>query len=124
MQVTHGCIRLFPEDIAELYSMVPVHTKVDLVDQTTKVGWSRGALFVERQAPLEGTDNPAHLDPAELDRVIKAATAGRETTVDWGMARLVFQQATSVPVRIGERVLQRPPVTEPAVTQELTSAAW
>jgi len=124
MQVTHGCIRLFPEDIAELYTMVPVNTKVNLVDQTTKVGWSRGALFVERQAPLEGTDNPAHLDPAELDRVVKAATAGLESTVDWETARVVFQQATGVPVRIGERALQRPPVTEPAVAQELTSAAW
>jgi len=124
MQVTHGCIRLFPEDIAELYTMVPVNTKVNLVDQTTKVGWSRGALFVERQAPLEGTDNPAHLDPAELDRVVKAATAGLESTVDWETARVVFQQATGVPVRIGERVLQRPPATEPAVAQELTSAAW
>jgi L,D-transpeptidase ErfK/SrfK len=124
MQVTHGCIRLFPEDIAELYSMVPVNTKVNLVDQTTKVGWSRGALFIERQPPLEGTDNPAHLDPAELDRAVKAATAGLQSTVDWETARVVFQQATGVPVRIGERVLQRPPVTEPAVAQELTSAAW
>jgi L,D-transpeptidase ErfK/SrfK len=124
MQVTHGCIRLFPEDIAELYSMVPVNTKVNLVDQTTKVGWSRGALFIERQPPLEGTDNPAHLDPAELDRAVKAATAGLQSTVDWETARVVFQQATGVPVRVGERVLQRPPVTEPAVAQELTSAAW
>jgi L,D-transpeptidase ErfK/SrfK len=124
MQVTSGCIRLFPEDIAELYTMIPVNTKVNLVDQTTKVGWSRGSLFVERQAPLEGTDNPAHMDPAELDRVVKAATTGLESTIDWETARLVFQQATSVPVQIGERVLQRPPVTEPAVGQELTSAAW
>jgi L,D-transpeptidase ErfK/SrfK len=124
MQVTHGCIRLFPEDIAELYTMVPVNTKVNLVDQTTKVGWSRGTLFVERQAPLEGTDNPAHLDPAELDRVVKAATAGLESTVDWETARLVFQQANGVPVRIGERTLPRPPVAEPAVAQELTSATW
>jgi L,D-transpeptidase ErfK/SrfK len=122
MQVTHGCIRLFPEDIAELYSLVPVNTKVNLVDQTTKVGWSRGGLFIERQAPLEGTGNPAHLDPAEFERVVKAAMAGRESTVDWNMARAVFQQATSVPVRIGEHVLPRPPAVEPTVAQELSSA--
>jgi L,D-transpeptidase ErfK/SrfK len=115
MQVTHGCIRLFPEDIAELYTMIPVNTKVNLVDQTTKVGWSRGSLFVERQAPLEGTDNPAHMDLAELDRVVKAATAGLESTIDWETARLVFQQATSVPVKIGERQYSRvPPAPAPA----------
>ena len=50
--------------------------KVNLIDQTTKVGWSRGTLYLERQAPLEGTQNPTHLDPAELDRAVQVATAG------------------------------------------------
>jgi L,D-transpeptidase ErfK/SrfK len=122
MQVTHGCIRMFPEDIAEFYTMVPVQTKVNLVDQTTKVGWSRGTLFVERQSPLEGTDNPAHMDPAELDRVVQAALTGRAASVDWDTARVAFQQATSVPVRIGTQDFSRvpagtvPPVDEPVST--------
>jgi L,D-transpeptidase ErfK/SrfK len=126
MQVTHGCIRMFPEDIAEFYTMVPVQTKVNLVDQTTKVGWSRGTLFVERQAPLEGTDNPAHMDPAELDRVVQAALTGRAASVDWDTARLAFQQATSVPVRIGTQDFSRapagtvPPIDEPVSTVEMT----
>ena len=81
MQVTHGCIRMYPEDIAELFALVPVNTKVNLVDQTTKVGWSRGTLFVERQAPLEGTSDPAHADPAEMTRLIEAATSGKRAAV-------------------------------------------
>ena len=109
MQVTHGCIRMFPEDIAEFFTMVPVNTQVNLLDQTTKVGWSRGTLYLERQAPLEGTENPAHLDPAELDRAIAAATAGLDVTIDWDTARQAFQQMTGVPVPIGERNFTRPP---------------
>jgi hypothetical protein len=89
--------------------MIPVNTKVNLIDQTTKVGWSRGTLFIERQAPLEGTDNPSHMDPAELDRVLKAATAGVDVSIDWDTARLAFQQASSVPVRVGERNFSRMP---------------
>ncbi len=54
MQVTHGCIRMFPEDIAELYGMVPVNTKVNLVDQPTKLGWHRGTLYIERQPAARG----------------------------------------------------------------------
>ncbi len=103
MQVTHGCIRMFPEDIAEFFTMVPVNTKVNLVDQTTKVGWTRGMLFVERQSPLEGTGDPNHLDPAELNRRVAAATQGLDVTVDWATAQQAFQQASSVPVRIGTR---------------------
>ncbi|MGL6224578.1 MAG: L,D-transpeptidase family protein, partial [Steroidobacteraceae bacterium] len=113
MQVTHGCIRMFPEDIAEFYTMIPVNTKVNLVDQTTKVGWSRGTLFVERQAPLEGTDNPAHMDPAELSRALQAATAGLAADVDWDTAKLAFQQASGVPVRVGERNFSRVPAPVP-----------
>jgi L,D-transpeptidase ErfK/SrfK len=126
MQVTHGCIRMFPEDVAEFYTMIPVNTKVNLIDQTTKVGWSRGTLFIERQAPLEGTDNPSHMDPAELDRVVQAVTTGVDVSIDWDTARMAFQQASGVPVRVGERNFSRVPVAAPAeaaVAQDLAMAA-
>jgi L,D-transpeptidase ErfK/SrfK len=117
MQVTHGCIRMYPEDIAEFFTMVPVGTRVNLIDQTTKVAWSRGTLYLERQAPLEGTDNPAHMDPAELDRAIATATAGMDVTIDWPTARTAFAQASGVPVPIGvrkyTRILAPPPMEEP-----------
>ena len=126
MQVTHGCIRMFPEDIAEFFTMVPVNTKVNLIDQTTKVGWSRGTLYVERQAPLEGTQDPTHLDPAELDRAIASATAGLRTQVDWNTARQAFKQMSGVPVRIGLRDFTRAPVepaTAPATAGEVAHRA-
>ena len=33
MRVTHGCIRMFPEDIEALYKTVPVGTAVKIVNQ-------------------------------------------------------------------------------------------
>ena len=98
MQVTHGCMRLYPEDIAELFPLVPVNTQVALVDQTNKVGWQRGTLYVERHAPLEGTDDPRDMDPALMDALIAAAAAGHSVEIDWAGARRVFEQATGVPV--------------------------
>ena len=76
MQVTHGCIRMYPEDVEELFDLVGVNTRVNLIDQTTKVGWQRGTLFVERHAPLEGTSNPAHEDPAEMTRLLTESERG------------------------------------------------
>jgi L,D-transpeptidase ErfK/SrfK len=105
MQVTHGCIRMYPEDIAEFFAMIPVNTKVNLIDQTTKVGWSRGTLYIERQAPLEGTDDPTHMDPSELTKRVNAAIAGHQADVDWDGARRAFDQATSVPVPAGKEIL-------------------
>ena len=104
MQVTHGCIRLYPEDIAELFPLVPVKTQVNLIDQTNKVGWQRGTLYVERHAPLEGTDNPADTDPAVMDKLITTAIAGHSVEVDWAGARRLFEQATGVPVPLSTPV--------------------
>jgi L,D-transpeptidase ErfK/SrfK len=101
MQVTHGCIRMYPEDIADFYTVIPVGTKVNLVDQTTKVGWYRGGLYLERQAPLEGTDNPVDMDPAEMKRLIDAALVGHPADVNWEVAKGAFAQATGVPVLLG-----------------------
>jgi L,D-transpeptidase ErfK/SrfK len=104
MQVTHGCIRMYPEDIAELFELVGVNTRVNLIDQTTKVGWQRGTLFVERHAPLEGTSNPAHEDPAEMTDLLAKASEGRRVALDWQGAQRAFLQATGVPVPLSTPV--------------------
>jgi L,D-transpeptidase ErfK/SrfK len=109
MQVTHGCIRMFPEDIAELYQLVGVKTKVNLIDQPTKVGWLRGTLYVERHPPLEGTQDPSHNDISELTRVIVTATLDRPVDIDWPGAERAFLQAMGVPV----------PLSVPMATQRL-----
>jgi L,D-transpeptidase ErfK/SrfK len=46
-RVSHGCIRLYPEDIAELFRLVKVNTRVTIVQQPVKVGVSSGHVFVE-----------------------------------------------------------------------------
>jgi L,D-transpeptidase ErfK/SrfK len=112
MQVTHGCIRMYPEDVEELFGLVSINTKVNLIDQTTKVGWQRGTLYVERHAPLEGTDNPGHSDPAEMTDLINTAVSGHNVEVDWSGAERAFQQATGVPVPLSRPVARRASIGE------------
>jgi L,D-transpeptidase ErfK/SrfK len=47
MNVSHGCIRLYPENIEQLYKMTPVGTPGRFVYQPVKFGWREGALYVE-----------------------------------------------------------------------------
>lgn len=42
-----GCIRMFPEDIAELFPMIPVKTQVRVVNYPTKIGKRYGKLYIE-----------------------------------------------------------------------------
>jgi L,D-transpeptidase ErfK/SrfK len=47
MNVSHGCVRLYPEDIERLYFRVKIGTPGRFVYQPVKFGWRGGALYVE-----------------------------------------------------------------------------
>jgi L,D-transpeptidase ErfK/SrfK len=53
MRVTHGCLRMYPEDIESLFEVIPVNTPVQLINQPIKLGWLAGSLFLELHPPLE-----------------------------------------------------------------------
>jgi L,D-transpeptidase ErfK/SrfK len=53
MMVTHGCMRMYPEDVAQLFPKVSVGTQVNLVNQPVKVGWNGNLLYVEVSQPLD-----------------------------------------------------------------------
>jgi L,D-transpeptidase ErfK/SrfK len=46
-RVSHGCIRLYPEDIPELFRLVSLGTKVVIVRQPVKLGLRDGKIFLE-----------------------------------------------------------------------------
>ncbi len=46
-RVTHGCIRLYPEDIPKLFQVVPNGMKVTIVRQPVKVGVKDNKVYIE-----------------------------------------------------------------------------
>lgn len=52
--MSRGCIHLYPEDILQLYNMVPVGTQERVVNQPFVFGWHRGDLYTEAFGPLAG----------------------------------------------------------------------
>jgi len=54
MQVSHGCVRLYPEDIERLFDKVKVGTPGQFVYQPIKFGWRGDALYVEVHDDLYG----------------------------------------------------------------------
>jgi L,D-transpeptidase ErfK/SrfK len=98
MRVTHGCIRMFPEDIEAFYQTVPVGTPVRIVDQPYKLGWKGDELYLEAHPPLK--DNEEHVvevDMTDLTRVYVAATQERNGEVDWATAERVMRDARGFP---------------------------
>jgi L,D-transpeptidase ErfK/SrfK len=100
MQITHGCIRLYPEDIEFLFAEVAVGMYVRIVNQRIKTGWVDGALYLEVHHPLDGTDPKDVEDLTSLTRAIVQATASHRVSIDWDSAERIFQQANGAPARI------------------------
>ena len=110
MQVTHGCIRMYPEDIAELFKLVAVNTSVRLVDQPYRMGWHGEDLYIEVHAPLEGQLPAETRSLTNITRLLVAATQNRTVAIDWAKAERAFILATGVP----EPVLLRPATVQAA----------
>jgi len=54
MQVSHGCVRLYPEDIERLFPAVPVGAPGEFVYQPVKVGIRNGEVYVQVTRDIYG----------------------------------------------------------------------
>ncbi len=110
MQVTHGCMRLYPEDIEKLFGMVPVNTPVLIVNQPYKWGWRDGQLLIEVHPPLEedAVEPPSLTD---LTRLIVEATAAEPRPIDWVAAERAWREARGIPTAVS---LPSPMIAESA----------
>lgn len=102
MQVTHGCMRLYPEDIESMFRMVPVGTPVHIINQPIKTGWHRGTLYVEVHPPLGETDLDPTVVPA-LEKISLAMRNRRNYEIDWPWAESLVREARGMPLPVRAR---------------------
>lgn len=104
MQITHGCVRLYPEDIEELYHQVSVGTPVYIVNQPIKVGWLDNWLYIEALPDLEGDERlPAERYKQAME-LIQKANNGIIPEIDQKALDTALKALTGVPVPIFERI--------------------
>ncbi len=101
MQVTHGCIRMYPEDIQWLFPQVPVGAPVQIVNQPYKFGWAADGLYLEVHPHLEGDAGAGDQGMTDLMARYVRATEGRPAQVDWPLVEAVYQAKLGIPVRVG-----------------------
>jgi len=105
MQVTHGCMRLYPEDIETLFGMVPIGTSVTIVNQPYKWGWHDGELLIEVHPPLqEDAVEPPTL--TDLTRLIVEATRTTPRAIDWISAERAWREARGTPTAVSAATAQ------------------
>jgi L,D-transpeptidase ErfK/SrfK len=108
MSVTHGCIRMYPEDVAAVFAAVPVGTKVRLINEPVKIAWVHGQLLLEAHPAVdeEGQEDADAAPQPEPDvnglaRMLQKSGVDKHAKVQWPLARAALKSATGMPTAVG-----------------------
>ena len=132
MRVSHGCVRLYPENIEVLYEQLGLGTEVHIVNQPVLAAWSEGRLLLEVHPKL-AEDQRDLLEQAHIQIEKVMAGVGQPlTSVDLELVQLVVEQQRGLPFPVSRfsptpdhymaavRVIEN---TAPIVTAEVVPPA-
>ena len=95
MQVSHGCVRLYPEDIERLFPRVPIGAPGLFAYQTVKIGERDGVVYAEVSDDIYG------YEPAAYANGMQAATArGVADRVDQRLLEQAITSSGGIPFRV------------------------
>jgi L,D-transpeptidase ErfK/SrfK len=124
MRVSHGCVRMFPEDVEFLFERIRVKTVVRIINVPVKLGWDGEVLVAEvhrlleepQRLPEETAEQIESLDAdvelPELESLSKdplthvteqfiTATAERAGQMDWDVVEALVERSDGVPEIVG-----------------------
>ena len=128
MRVSHGCIRMFPEDIEFVFDHVRVNVPVRIINAPVKIGWDGEELVAEihpllessQQELVEGsvqqvealdaaTESLAVSEPSKdpLTQVTEqfiAVTAERAGQLDWALIEKLVERSDGIPETVGTSI--------------------
>lgn len=116
---SRGCIRLYPRDIAWLFSRVEPGTKVRVVNEPVKVGWVGGQLYLEVNPDAEESleldekgkrSDPHARKPEGLRELVTKAAGKHASRLDWARIERAALRRSGVPTP----VLRPPSAPRPA----------
>ncbi len=116
MQVTRGCVRMYPEDIESIFSRVTRGAPVAIINKAYKIGWLDKVIYLEIN-PLpeinaqQTTEAMEHF-PKDREAVLELIQSRlglqnkSELMLDWEKIDKVLAETTGLPTAIGQ--IQRP----------------
>jgi L,D-transpeptidase ErfK/SrfK len=101
LAITHGCIRMYPEDVAELYPQLSVGTAVRLNNDPVKVAWVDGELLLEAHPPVNAQGESFEPDVDQFSDLLRRAVGETTVAIHWDYAREVLRKADGVIATVG-----------------------
>ncbi len=109
MAVTHGCIRMYPEDVAAIFPTVPVGTKVYLINVPLKVAFVDGDLLLEAHPPVDAQGQSVEPVLDKFEDLLNQVLGNTTAAVNWDIAVATLKKADGIPVLVGLQADVTPP---------------
>ena len=108
MQATHGCIRMFPEDIEHIIHRVDSGTEVRILDEPYKAGWSaEGDLYLQAYPKLSEEEGTEQQGVTPAVKAVAGVLRERSARVDYERLKEVAQNAEGRPESITRKAVRR-----------------
>ena len=106
-RVSHGCMRMYPEDVEQLIRRVPRGVPVKIIDEPTKVGRKDNVLYVEIHPPLKKVKNGEMELRTNTVALIEEFAGNDLTHETWKRVFNVASQLSGVPVPVADLAKNR-----------------
>ena len=101
MRISHGCIRLYPEDIKELFSKVSLKTPVNIINQPYKIGVKNDVIYLEVHPFLDEDKEKYENNLTSVIALIIKISNNRKYQIDMQTAYGAIKNPTGLPIAVG-----------------------
>jgi len=101
MRISHGCIRLYPEDIKELFSKVSLKTPVNIINQPYKIGVKNDVIYLEAHPFLDEDKEEYENNLTSVIALIIKISNNRKYQIDMRIAYEAIKNPTGLPIAVG-----------------------
>jgi L,D-transpeptidase ErfK/SrfK len=106
-RVSSGCIRMYPEDIVNVFENIPVGTQVNVIKQPVKLAWVDDMLYLEAHAEDELADSYEDIGAIKEYRVpetlfadLSKIAGDKKDRLDWQKIRIAVKQRRGIPIPV------------------------
>lgn len=103
-----GCIRMFPEDVKDLFKSVKIGTSVRVMNDSYKLGWHYRKLYLETHLPLQEQQAEFDSDLTPMVQAILTATHEDKEIVNWDKVDEAVKCQSGLPLCISKSADENP----------------
>jgi L,D-transpeptidase ErfK/SrfK len=105
LRVSHGCIRLYPEDIEHLFGITPSNTPVEIIYQPHKAGSRNNQLYLEAHRPHKDKEDDGGNNMTPMVKAILNVQDELPSDNHWPFAEFVVREQHGIVKALGQKQL-------------------